>query len=223
MKESGIEWIGEIPSGWGTSKIKYETEIFGRIGYRGYTTEDIVDEGEGVITISPGNIKNDKFNMDDVTYLSFEKYYESPEIMIFSNDIIIVKTGSTIGKVSIIPKNTPEMTLNPQLIVLKNKKINSKYLYYQTTCRFIKDSFIVEQTGSTTPTISQEKINNFYILKPPPQEQQQIVDYLDKETLKIDKLVDIESKRIDLLKEYRQSLISEVVTGKVDVRDEVLV
>jgi type I restriction enzyme, S subunit len=223
MKESGIEWIGEIPSGWGTSKIKYETEIFGRIGYRGYTTEDIVDEGEGVITISPGNIKNDKFNMDDVTYLSFEKYYESPEIMIFSNDIIIVKTGSTIGKVSIIPKNTPEMTLNPQLIVLKNKKINSKYLYYQTTCRFIKDSFIVEQTGSTTPTISQEKINNFYILKPPPQEQQQIVDYLDKETLKIDKLVDIESKRIDLLKEYRQSIISEVVTGKVDVRDEVLV
>jgi type I restriction enzyme S subunit len=52
--------------------------------------------------------------------------------------------------------------------------------------------------------------------------QQQIVDYLDKETSKIDKLVDIESKRIILLKEYRQSLISEVVTGKVDIRDEVL-
>jgi len=66
-------------------------------------------------------------------------------------------------------------------------------------------------------------LGNVHVVVPPLQEQQQIVDYLDKETSRIDKLVDIESKRIVLLKEYRQSLISEVVTGKVDVRDEVLV
>ena len=63
----------------------------------------------------------------------------------------------------------------------------------------------------------------FKVPVPDTDTQQQIVEYLDKETSKIDKLVDIESKRIDLLKEYRQSLISDVVTGKVDVRDEVLV
>jgi len=219
MKDSGVEWIGEIPSHWDKTKVKYVTEIFGRIGYRGYTTDDIVDEGEGVVTISPSNIKNDIFNLDSVTYLSYEKYYESPEIMIFTDDIIIVKTGSTIGKTSIIPDDVPKMTINPQLVVLKNIKVFPKFLYYQTTCRFIKESFDIEQTGSTTPTISQEKINEFPIIEPPISEQTQIVEYLDEQTQKIDSTIEKETQRIELLKEYRQSLISEVVTGKIDVRD----
>ena len=70
--------------------------------------------------------------------------------------------------------------------------------------------------------MTKDDVDNYFICTPPQQEQQQIVDYLDKETTKIDKLIDTENKRINLLKEYRQSLISEVVTGKVDVRDEVL-
>jgi len=213
-KNSGIKWIGEIPSGWSKKKMKHIVNIFGRIGYRGYTTEDIVDEGDGVITISPSNIFEDKFSTDNSTYLSWEKYHESPEIQIFTNDIILVKTGSTIGKTSIIPENVPEMTINPQLIVLKNIKIYPKYLYYQTVCKFIKESFGVEQTGSSTPTISQEKVKDFPILEPPISEQQQIVEFLDEQTELIDKTISIEERRIKLLKEYKQSLISEVVTGK---------
>jgi type I restriction enzyme S subunit len=217
MKDSGVEWIGEIPIEWEMVKIKYISDIFGRIGFRGYTTEDIVDEGEGVVTISPSNIKNDRFNLFNNTYLSYEKYYESPEIMIFENDIILVKTGSTIGKTAIIPKGTPEMTINPQLVVLKNVIIFPKFLYYQTICRFIKESFDVEQTGSTTPTISQHKVNEFPIVKPTYEQQQQIVEYLDEQTSKIDATINKEEKRIELLKEYRQSLISNVVTGKIKV------
>ena len=194
--------------------MKHVVDIFGRIGYRGYTTEDIVDEGQGVITISPSNIFDDKFSTDNSTYLSWEKYHESPEIQIFTNDIILVKTGSTIGKTSIIPEDVPEMTINPQLVVLKNIKIFPKYLYYQTVCKFIKESFDIEQTGSSTPTISQEKVKDFPILEPPLSEQQQIVEYLDEQTHLIDNTVSVEEKRIELLKEYRQSLISEVVTGK---------
>lgn len=214
MKNSGVEWIGEIPSHWSKTKMKHVVDIFGRIGYRGYTTEDIVDEGEGVITISPSNIFEDKFSTDNSTFLSWEKYHESPEIQIFPNDILLVKTGSTIGKTSIIPEDVPEMTINPQLVVLKNIKIFPKYLYYQTVCKFIKESFDIEQTGSSTPTISQEKVKDFPILEPPLSEQQQIVEYLDEQTGLIDKTISIEEKRIELLKEYRQSLISEVVTGK---------
>ena len=222
MKDSGVEWIGEIPSHWIKTKMKYVVHIFGRIGYRGYTTEDIVNKGEGVITISPSNIREDKFSTENSTYLSWEKYHESPEIQIFTNDIILVKTGSTIGKTSIIPNNVPEMTINPQLVVLKNIKLFSKYLYYQTTCRFIKESFYIEQTGSSTPTISQEKMNEFPILNPPNEEQTKIVEYLDKQTQNIDSTIEKETQRTELLKEYRQSLISEVVTGKVDVSGLIL-
>ena len=218
MKDSGFEWIGEIPGHWTKSKVKYVSSIFGRIGYRGYTVEDIVSEGEGVITISPSNIKNDIFTIEgENTFLSYEKYEESPEIQIFTNDIILVKTGSTIGKTSIIPSDVPKMTINPQLVVLKELKIDNKYFYYQTVCEYFKKSFLVEQTGSTTPTISQEKINGFPILIPSRQEQLQIVEHLDSKTKEIDDLVQLEQKKIDLLKEYRQSLISEVVTGKIKV------
>ena len=220
MKDSGLEWIGEIPNGWIKTKLKYVTNIYGRIGYRGYTVEDIVDEGEGVITISPSNINNDVFSTKNSTYITWDKYYESPEIQIFTNDIILVKTGSTIGKTSIIPEDVPEMTINPQLVVLKDVKLFPKYLYYQTTCRFIKESFLIEQTGSSTPTISQLKVNEFPLLQPSLLEQQQIVEYLDKQTEEIDTLIQLEQKKIDTLKEYRQSLISEVVTGKIKVCKE---
>jgi type I restriction enzyme S subunit len=222
MKDSGVEWIGKIPKHWNKKKIKHVVNIFGRIGYRGYTIEDIVNEGEGVITISPSNIKNDIFSIENNnTYITYEKYFQSPEIMIFPNDIILVKTGSTIGKTSIIPEGVPEMTINPQLVVLKEIKLFPKYLYYQTTCNFIKESFDVEQTGSTTPTISQEKINEFPILSPPISEQEQIVKHIETQTIEIDNLISIERKRIETLKEYRQSLISEVVTGKIRVCEEV--
>jgi type I restriction enzyme S subunit len=218
MKDSGVEWFGKIPEHWTKSKVKYVSTIFGRIGYRGYTVEDIVSEGEGVITISPSNIKNDIFTIEgENTFLSYEKYEESPEIQIFTNDIILVKTGSTIGKTSIIPCDVPKMTINPQLVVLKELKIDNKYFYYQTVCEYFKKSFLVEQTGSTTPTISQEKINGFPILIPSRQEQHQIVEHLDSKTKEIDDLVQLEQKKIDILKEYRQSLISEVVTGKIKV------
>lgn len=216
-KPSGVEWIGDIPEHWVKTKVKHVVEIFGRIGYRGYTIEDIVNEGEGVITISPSNIQKDLFVIDNgVTYISYDKYYQSPEIMIFPNDIILVKTGSTIGKTSIIPEGVPEMTINPQLVVLKNIKTNPKHLYYQTLCNYIKESFEVEQTGSTTPTISQEKINEFPILNPPLPEQEQIVKYLDEQTVEIDNLISITEKKIELLKENRTSTINRVITKGLD-------
>ena len=216
-KPSGVEWIGDIPDHWVKTKVKHVVEIFGRIGYRGYTIEDIVNEGEGVITISPSNIQKDLFVIDNgVTYISYEKYYQSPEIMIFPNDIILVKTGSTIGKTSIIPEGVPEMTINPQLVVLKKIKTNPKHFYYQTLCNYIKESFEVEQTGSTTPTISQEKINEFPILNPPLPEQEQIVKYLDEQTGEIDNLISITEKKIELLKENRTSTINRVITKGLD-------
>jgi type I restriction enzyme S subunit len=92
-------------------------------------------------------------------------------------------------------------------------------MYYLTTCKYFKKLFSTEQTGGTTPTISQEKINDFCVLIPQLNEQEHIVSYLDEKTSQIDKTIDIEKKKIELLKEYRQSLISNVVTGKIKVTE----
>ena len=90
----------------------------------------------------------------------------------------------------------------------------------------IRDSFIdllnSQSTGVKVPRVSPDVIMGSKLPLPPLSEQTEIINYLDEETLKIDKIIDIESRRIVLLKELRQSLISNVVTGKVDIRNEVL-
>jgi type I restriction enzyme S subunit len=218
MKDSGVEWIGEIPEGWLKSKLKYKLKIIGRIGYRGYTVEDLVDEEQGVITLSPSNIVEGELNLEKRTFLSYKKYYESPEIIIEHNDIIYVQRGSTIGKSTIIPINHPEMTINPQLVILKKFDCVPRFIYY-----FMKSEVIGIQTsnqisGGSTPLITQNSIENFIIVLPITlEEQTDIVEYLDSKTKEINDLVKLEQKKIDLLKEYRQSLITEVVTGKIKV------
>ena len=80
MKDSGIEWMGEIPAHWEVKRLRHVAKIYGRIGYRGYTTEDLVSKGEGAITISPSNMKAYVMDFNDCSYLSWAKYEESPEI-----------------------------------------------------------------------------------------------------------------------------------------------
>ena len=222
MKDSGIEWLGEIPERWEEARIKNVVKIIGRIGFRGYTTEDLVQKGEGAISLSPSNIKNHILNIDDCTYLSWEKYNESPEIKIFENDIILVKTGSTIGKTAIIPIGTPEMTLNPQLVVFKDIKLNPVFLYYMMISNYFQGYFSIYTAGGSTPAISQEKINNFKITFPKTEEQIQISNFITKKELEIKLLISKAKQEIVLLKEYKTALISEVVTGKLDVRNEKL-
>ena len=100
--------------------------IKGRIGFRGYTIKDQVNKGEGAISLSPGNISEGIINYNQCTYISWDKYYESPEIMINNGDIIFCKTGSTVGKVTVVEKLPCEATINPQLVVLKEININKK-------------------------------------------------------------------------------------------------
>jgi len=222
MKNSNMEYVGDIPKNWRLSKIKYVCQIFGRIGYRGYTVDDIVGKNEGCITLGPGNIYEQKLTLKNLTYLSFKKYEESPEIQIFNDDIIFVKTGSTIGKSCIIKNVKTKMTINPQLIVLKNIKISRDYLYYLSISRYFQSYFDTEQGGGSTPAISQEKIKDFKILIPPINEQDEIVKFLEEKLYFINLLIKKYDNKIYLQKEYLQSLVSSIVTGKIKVTEDMI-
>src|SRR5699024_1331009 len=113
-KDSGVEWIGEVPNSWFKSKVKYYAILNGRIGYRGYTIQDIVMKEEGAITLSPSNLNNGKVDFNNSTYITWVKYYESPEIQIKKGDIVFCNTGSTYGKVAIIVDLPEKSTINPQ-------------------------------------------------------------------------------------------------------------
>ncbi len=217
MKESGVESIGRIPIGWKIKKLKYVMRSFGRIGFRGYGTKDIVDEGQGAITLSPSNIKESSMDYSKRTYLSWNKYYESPEIMIENGDVIMVKTGSSYGKCAIVKNMPMECTINPQLVVFKEHTEMPEYLAYCFQTSFAKFFINTSVIGGTIPTISQEKINNYVFPFPMKSEQQQIVTYLDSEMQRFDSAITNCQRQITLLQERKQIIINEVVTGKVRV------
>ena len=216
MKDSGVEWIGKTPEGWSVGRIKNVASLFGRIGFRGYTSDDLNKDGIGAITLSPSNMLPMSMDYTNVTYLSWKKYEESPEIKIQNGDLLMVKTGSSYGKVSFVDNLPREATINPQILrIVPN--IHSKYLgYFLQTTYF---SFQVEGgvVGGTIPTISQEKINNFRVILPPLTEQRAITDYLDRKCAEIDELIAIKQQKIEALKEYKKSVIFEYVTGKKEI------
>lgn len=210
---SGIDWIGDIPIGWTIGRIKNVAILYGRIGFRGYTSEDLNKDGKGAITLSPSNMLPMGMDYSNVTYLSWAKYYESPEIMIQNNDLLMVKTGSSYGKVSYVNNLPREATINPQILRII-PKMSSKYLGY-----FMQSPIFLYQVeggvvGGTIPTIAQEKINNFKIILPPEHEQLEIVSLLDTKCTEIDSLISLKQQKIETLKEYKKSVIFEAVTGK---------
>ncbi len=217
MKYSGVEWIGEIPEGMDIIRIKYISDIFGRIGFRGYTQDDLVNEGDGAISLSPSNLKSFRMSYDKCTYISWSKYEESPEIKIENGDILFVKTGSSYGK-SCIVKNLPEKaTINPQLIVFKNIKCNNKYLFYLLQTWIVDTQTQWYVTGGTIPTMSQDKIANFYLpYYKDNYKQQQIVHFLDRKCTAIDTAIEKTKKSIEKLEEYKKAVITKAVTKGID-------
>lgn len=218
MKPSGIEWLGDIPEHWEKKRFKNIVSINGRIGFRGYTQADIVDEGEGAITLSPGNIKNNKLDLTNLAYISWDKYYESPEIMVEKNDIILVKTGSSFGKSTLINNVETPMTINPQLVVLKRCKVNSSYFANMLISNMFMNQISRKVIGGATPTIGQGVLGSILFYVPDMAEQQTILEYIIEKTELLNKSIEVIEKEIQLITEYRTSLISDVVTGKVDVR-----
>lgn len=219
MKDSGVEWLGEVPEHWNVGALKYITSIYGRIGFRGYTTSDIVDEGNGAITMSPSNISNGVVSFDKATYLSWEKYYESPEIQLNQDDVVLVKTGSTLGKAGYIDELVTPTTLNPQLAVFKDTLCCNKWLYYFLNTALVKAYVDNSNSGGTVPTMSQEKILSYLAPIPSLEEQREIANHLDSLITKIDNLTVKQKNMIDLMIERKTALISAAVTGKIDVRD----
>ena len=176
-----VEFPFQIPSNWKWVRLDAIAEVFGRIGFRGYTKDDIVNQGSGAISLSPSNItKEGKIVYDKCTYISWEKYNESPEIMVYDEDVIIVKTGSSYGKSAIVQSLPEKATVNPQLAILKHILCNRYYLHIVLNSSMAHKQFEDFVVGAATPTFSQENLANFLLPLPPLSEQRRIVERLDE-------------------------------------------
>lgn len=216
MKNNGLERVIETLGKRIITKLKYVSSINGRIGFRGYTQNDLVDEGGGAITISPSNIKGMNTDFSKCTYVSWYKYNESPEIKVCKGDIILVKTGSSYGKSALIQNLPQPATINPQLVVLKDIKINKKILFYFLQTDFVKRQMDLAVIGGAIPTMTQVKIGNTILILPPLSEQKAIAEFLDKKCGEVDALIADIQQEIETLEQYKRSVITETVTKGLD-------
>lgn len=222
MKDSGVEWIGQIPQGWEVMRLKSIGKLYG--GLSGKSGEDFnVDEEDDryALFIPFTNI----WNNDVISLSQFQKVkIEEGELQnkVLRGDILFLMSSEDyggLGKSCLMSDEVPNLYLNSfcKGFRVTSKNICSSYLNYLLLSNPIRNIIMSYGNGFIRVNLRAEKLICAPILLPPLVEQQAIADYLDKKTAKIDQLIAIKKQKIEELKAYKKSLIYEYVTGKKEV------
>jgi type I restriction enzyme, S subunit len=219
LKDSGVDWLGEIPEGWEVTALKrlvikitdgeHISPKFTQSGMPFLSAKDVRD---GYV-----QIPDDKF-VDYEDGLRFRRRCD-PEF----NDILLVSRGATVGRVAVIDTNVEFCLLGSVILLKPTGEILSLYLFYSLKNKLVQEYFLHSSQSSAQQAIYLEKVATLFLAIPTIEEQSAIVGFIEKEIVRIDAKITKTKCIIELQKEYRTALISEVVTGKLDVRDEVTV
>lgn len=213
MKQTGIRWIGEIPSDWNTKRIKYMATLKGRIGWQGLTSEEYQDEGAFLITgvdFADGGI-----NWEQCEHVPMRRWEEAKDIQIQNGDLLITKDG-TVGKVAIVSDMPGETSLNSGVLrIMPEDGYSRRFLYWVLQSEVFWNWFNFRNAGNSTIVhLYQGDFAEFVYAFPKYEEQEMIADYLDEECAKLDSIIhDIETE-ISILEDYKRSYIYEVITKK---------
>jgi type I restriction enzyme S subunit len=211
MKDSGVEWIGEIPEGWEVRKLKSLVECNKKV-----LPENTNPDYE-LKYIEIGDV-NSLGEIKDMTDYLFKDSPSRCRRILNKGDIFISSVRTYLKSIGYVENEISDVICSTGFCVLTPKTdIISKFLFYQVLTEFFIGEVISKSVGVSYPSITSTELVNIKVIKPSLIEQQKIVEYLDKHTKEIDDLVSMEQIKIELLKEYRQSLISEVITGKIKV------
>lgn len=217
MKESGVEFVNEIPHNWSTRRLKFSAWIRARLGWKGLKASEYVENGYSFL--SAFNIENDHMKWNNLNFINKYRYDESPEIKLKIGDLLLVKDGAGIGKCARIDELPyGESTANGSLAVITSyDMLDYRYLYYFMVSKSFKDHTELLINGMGVPHFTQGEMKKIVMPVPPQAEQQQIVTYLDSKMQRFDTAITNCQRQITLLQERKQIIINEVVTGKVRV------
>lgn len=211
LRNSGIEWLGEVPEHWETWKI---THLINLIGSGTTPKSDNPDYYDGnTLWVTTSELR-ENYISDTKQKISQEALNDHSALKIYPpNSVAIAMYGATIGRLGILEK---EATFNQACCIFSpSKKLHHKFLFYWLWHR--RPILISLSNGGGQPNLSQDDLKKIKLAIPSYEEQTTIVNYLDTETAKIDRLQHKIERVIERLKEYRSALITQVVTGKVKV------
>ena len=215
LKDSGVEWIGQVPEHWEVKKIKHVTSKIGS----GITPlgggSNYIDGG--IPLLRSQNIHFDRIDLNDVARISEFTHNSMKNSKVRKGDVLLNITGGSLGRCFYVDSNE-EMNVNQHVCIIRpNKKINTIFLNMLLASEIGQKQIWFFQQGGGREGLNFQAIKNFYLPLPDLEEQQKIAIYLNKQATKIDQAIALKTAHIEKLKEYKSVLINDVVTGKVRV------
>lgn len=210
-KDSGVEWLGEIPVDWLVKPLKRNTYIKARVGWKGLTSDEFEVESFAYL-VTGRDFSSKVIDFSECYQVSQERYLDDPFIQLKQGDILITKDG-TIGKVAWVNELDKPACLNSGIFVVRPKAdYVAEFLSWVLESAVFKEFIRLVSSGSTIQHLYQNVFENFSFGIPPVEEQRRIADFLDRETAKIDALIAKQEQLITTLDERRQALIKRAVT-----------
>lgn len=210
VKDSGIEWLGKVPKMWGIKRLKHVGKVIIGLTYAPEETSPT-----GTLVLRSSNIQDGKIVLDDTVYVNKQI---PDKLLVKDGDILVCSRNgsrSLIGKCARINDKHRGSTFGVFMTIFRGR--SNRFIYYvfnSTIFTFHIGSFLT----ATINQLTTENLNGIIIALPSKEEQLAIAEFLDTKTAQIDAQVERARKSVELLKEYRTALISEAVTGKIDVR-----
>ena len=206
-----IEWVDALPPTWRAKRLGSLASVKARLGWKGLKAEEYVDEG--YIFLSTPNLKGDEIDFENVNYITKARYDESPEIMLRVGDVLMVKDGATLGIVALVKNLPAPATLNGSTAVIRTTgECDSRFLCHWLRSKGVQQLIEKMKGGMGVPHLFQSDLRRFPVALPPPAEQRRIAGYLDEATGKVDRLVALRRRQMELLREQRAVLIQQAVT-----------
>ncbi len=204
-KDSGVEWIGEVPEGWEISKIKYETYINKNV------LGEHADDDFEIIYIDIGSV-NSFGEIRDLQNYQFVNAPSRARRVVKDGDTIVSTVRTYLKAIAFIHKPPKNLICSTGFAVLSpGKKLVPQYLFYLMRSESYVNEIVKRSVGVSYPAVNASDIGNLQCLLPNMQTQQLIVSFLDQKITEFDGLIADKERMIELLQEHRQAIISEAV------------
>ncbi|WJG22304.1 restriction endonuclease subunit S [Vibrio furnissii] len=219
MKDSGVEWLGEVPEHWVVSRLGFHTLKIGS----GKTPKGGAEvyQKEGVLFLRSQNVYDDglRISESESVYISESIHDEMRTTKVFGGDILLNITGGSIGRTCLVPLEFIEANVNQHVCIIRLPDCLREFISMVLKSTPIKEQIGAIQTGGNREGLNFEQISKFSFALPPESERYEIVQSVKISLAKLDALAEQSNRAIKLMQERRTALISAAVTGKIDVRN----
>ena len=220
MKDSGVEWLGQIPANWEVKRLKH---VAGKIG-SGKTPKGGADRylDDGIMLVRSQNVHFGGLRLTDVAYIDVATDSEMSGSRVKEGDVLLNITGASLGRCCIAYLGGSDANVNQHVCIVRpdQQRDDPSFLAYSMESHSVQDQIFNNENGVSRDALNFEQIGDLVLARPSMVEQRAIASLLDCETAKLVSLIAKVREAIDRLKELRAALISAAVTGRIDVREE---